>query len=67
MSAASRAALDRDMRDERMKECAGEMFKALKLFLDEHDNTYDGEPMTMEMAEFIERAREVVFKVERPV
>ena len=29
MSAASRESLDRDMRDERMKECAGEMFVVL--------------------------------------
>ena len=30
MSAASREALAADMRDERMKECAGEMYEALK-------------------------------------
>lgn len=31
MSAANRSALDRDMRDERMKECAGELLAHTKL------------------------------------
>ena len=61
MSAASRAALDRDMRDERMKECAGEMFEALKEIAEASHRRQL--PITSEINDL---ATAVIAKVERP-
>lgn len=46
MSAASRDALSADMRDERMKECAGEMLELLKDAANVLSNYAEGEYFT---------------------
>lgn len=38
------------------------LLKALELFFDEHDNTYDGEGLSIEMATFIEKGRAAIAK-----
>jgi hypothetical protein len=47
-----------------MMAASPEMFQALKMFLAEHDNTYDGEGLTIEMAAFIDAARVAIAKAE---
>ena len=41
---------------------APDMAEALRMFLAEHDNTYDGEPLSMEMSAFIDKARAALAK-----
>ena len=76
MSAANREALERDMRDERMKECAGEMLEVLKSLADTaQENITDLGAVIQEGGEWSDQDRadlkrwgrllEIIAKIER--
>lgn len=43
-----------------------ELLEALELYFALHDNSYDGDPMTIEMATFHERGRAAIAKATSP-
>lgn len=56
-------ALEREA-NARIIAAAPEMFEALTMFMREHDQTYDGEPLSAEMILFIEAARAALEKAQ---
>jgi len=42
-----------------------ELYEALKWFLDDHDNAYGGEPMSVEMYEFLQRGCAAIKNAEK--
>lgn len=48
----------------RLIAAAPDMLAALKAFMAEHDDTYDGEPMSAGMSEFIDKARAAITTAE---
>lgn len=53
-----------NLADARLIAAAPDMLEALRLFIAEHDNTYDGEPLSVEMGRFITKARYAIAKAE---